>query len=384
LPHDRQPVPRSNQPAAAPAKAPTAPARAAIPASGYAAQTAALRPSGGVGAARQPAPQPTPSGWAALARSRFKAWDRDGDGYISRAEANALLLDPRLTGDEAAAVAALHKTVEDLQKLSNDELGPENDGLTLADLNAYARGDKRETDAYFGAGRAKIAGQSRVLFPNGAPTLAALRQGSLGDCYFLAALGSVIARDPMAVVRMITENKQGKRVTGYTVAFPGRGTVTIAPPTDAEVARYSSSGRDGLWLPVLEKAYGQVRGASAGTDRQAEVGEGDQLSEGIRTFTGHKGDHDLLLLTGLKTTGEKLTRAFAEGRIVTAAVMSENRLKLPKGHAYSVIGWNARTQVVTIRNPWGSNPKGAPGEATGVFSLPLKEFDEIFSEVQYG
>jgi len=379
VPHDRATRPEAKPTPAVADK--TAVAKPAIPATGYAAQAAALRPAGAGSAPAKTAPPP--SSWAAVARARFAAWDRDGDGFVSRAEANALMLDPRITGDEAAAVAALHKAVEDLEELSNDELGDENDGLTRADLLAYEQGRGRTADNLYGHGRAKIKGQSRALFPNGAPTLAALRQGGLGDCYFLSALGSVIARDPQAVVRMIREVKQGAKVTGYTVTFPGRGSVTVAPPTDAEVARYSSSGADGLWLPVLEKAYGQVRGQSAATDRQAEVGEGDQLSEGVRTFSGGRGDHDFLALTGLAATRNKLTRAFKDGRIVTAAVMTENRLKLPKGHAYSVIGWDAKTDRITVRNPWGSNPKGAPGEANGVFTLPLTEFDEIFAEIQY-
>jgi hypothetical protein len=386
LPHDQKPQPKTTAaPVLAPAdKTRTTAARANVPATGYGAQAAALRPTtaAGSGATAVKPAAPT-SGWATVARARFSTWDRNGDGFISRAEANSLMLDPRITGAEAAAVAALHKAIEDLEELSNDELGDENDGLSRTDLAAYEAGKQRGVDLSYTNGRSRIAGQSRVLFPNGAPTLSALRQGGLGDCYFLAALGSVIARDPMAVVRMIRENRKGKQVVGYTVDFPGRGTVTIAPPTDAEVARYSSSGGDGLWLPVLEKAYGQVKGKSARTDRQAEVGEGDQLSEGVLTFSGHRGDHDFLALTGLAATRGKLTRAFKEGRIVTAAIMTENRLKLPKGHAYSVIGWDARADRITIRNPWGSNPKGAPGEATGVFTLPLPEFDDIFAELQY-
>ena len=334
-----------------------------------------------------------PTFWSSTVRSNFSKWDKNGDGFIGHKEANELLSDQSIKGDEAAALAALHCYLKHLEEESNDEWFDENDGLTRADLRAYEGNDDkgrknsddlRHVESTNSAGRRAIWRKSEELFPNGVPNLAALRQGGLGDCYFLAALGAVIERDPRSLVRMIEKNEQGKEVISYTVTFPGKlGAVTVDKPTDAQIARYSSAGGDGLWLTVMELAYAQAR---AGTKEpnpnvQEEIGEGGLLSTGISAMTGNSVNTDANWATRQKTHRSRLDKAFRDGKIVTAAIMSKNELNLPKGHAYSVIAWDGTN--VTIRNPWGSNPGKAPGSATGVFQLTLGRFDEIFSEISY-
>jgi len=364
---------------------------------GFEAQTAILRPSS------PPAKEPEkPVTWSDTLRRNFHRIDKNGNGFLSKAEINQALSDPAFTGADAAAVATLHKLVSSLQKLSNDEFGPENDGLTLSDLEAYekGKGDQVAVESFYSTADAKIKGTKRELFPNGVPNLATLKQGPIGDCYFLAALGSFISRDPTALVRMIKENKQDGKVVSYTVNFPGKlGSVTISPPTDGEIARYSYAGSDGLWLVVMEKAYAVARSRVQEPDIQKEVGEGGQLATGLKAFTDAKIDHDFLILTRKSTTVRKLDAAFGRGsgkekrRLVTAAIMSANDYGLPKGHAYSVIGWDGT--LLTIRNPWGRNPRpskdkpklnGVPGQdpyTTGVFQMTLDEFYKVFAEIAY-
>ena len=276
----------------------------------------------------------------------------------------------------------------------------------MADLLAYEKGTQEKklkghptaVEGTQANGIQKIRGTKRELFPNGVPNLAALRQGAIGDCYFLAALGSFIARDPSALVRMIQENRQDNKVVSYTVQFPGRlGTVTVSTPTDGEIARYSSAGSDGLWLVVMEKAYAVARSKQKTPDVHEEIGEGGQLATGLSAFTTAGTDHDILALTRKATTARKLDAAFGRGkghdagkrRLVTAAIGSDNEYGLPKGHAYSVIGWDGT--FLTIRNPWGKNPqadgkKKLPGVSVqdpGTFRLSLDEFDKVFSEITY-
>lgn len=370
---------------------------------GYEAQAALLKP---------PAPPETPktTAWSTTIRANFKRLDSNSDGFISRSEANAAMSDQSYAGADAAAVAALHKYLDLLEELSNDEFGDENDGLTLSDLAAYEKGtlkaklkgDLTSIEATHLRGQSAIAGAKRELFPNGVPDLSALRQGAIGDCYFLAALGSFIARDPAALTRMITENRKNRKVVSYTVKFHGKlGTVTVPPPADGEIARYSSAGADGLWLVVMEKAYARARSGDKRPDVQEEIGEGGHLSTGISAFTSAGTDKDLLAVTRQSTTSRKLDSAFVRGkkagtgkkRLVTAAIQSSNRYALPKGHAYSVIGWDGKDLV--IRNPWGYLPapgkddtrlRGQPGKdpyATGIFLLSLGEFDDVFFGITY-
>jgi len=150
---------------------------------------------------------------------------------------------------------------------------------------------------------------------------------------------------------------------------------------------------------VMEKAYAVARSRVQKPDVQKEVGEGGQLATGLKAFTDAKIDHDFLILTRKSTTVRKLDAAFGRGsgkekrRLVTAAIMSANDYSLPKGHAYSVIGWDGTW--LTIRNPWGRNPRpskdkpklnGVPGQdpyTTGVFQMTLDEFYKVFAEIAY-
>src|SRR5207248_1944123 len=43
-----------------------------------------------------------------VVEAKFRQWDKDGDGKLSAHEVNALVVKPGVTGDEAAAIAAIH------------------------------------------------------------------------------------------------------------------------------------------------------------------------------------------------------------------------------------------------------------------------------------
>ncbi len=377
---------------------------------GMDAQTALLKPpaSPGEAATQKTSDQKLPSStpWSKVIRDNFSRIDKNADGFISQAEANDALSDPGFTGTTAAAVAALRQFLDLLEELSNDELLDEDDGLTLADLDAYEKGALAEKlqgnlahmEGSYQGGTTKIRGARRELFPNGVPSLSSLRQGGAGDCYFLAALGSYIARDPAALTRMIVENHQKDKVVSYTVTFPGNlGAVTVNPPTDGEIAQYGSAGMDGLWLIVMEKAYAVARAGTKTPDIDKEIGQGGLLSTGMNPFTAAGTDNDILSLTAKSTTIGKLDAAFgrsdskAKKRMVTATIQSENDYELPESHAYSVIGWDGTS--LTIRNPWGflekkgkkevTGPSGQDAYATGVFVLTLDEFDRVFFDICY-
>ena len=238
------------------------------------------------------------------------------------------------------------------------------------------------------------------------PTM--VRQGPIGDCYFLAALVALVRRDPTELMKMIKENKQGGKVVSYTVTFPGQPPVTIDPPSEGEIARYSEAydpatkRSDGLWVVIMEKAYAALKAGKKDANIQKEIGEGDALSVGVEVLTGKKAQTDMLRSTPMQVTKQKLDSAFdTRGnpkRVVTAAILEKNDYGLPEGHAYSIIWWNGTD--LGIRNPWGENPefdpngrpwpkrlrKGPKGEdpyRRGVFSLSLKEFYEVFDHICY-
>jgi hypothetical protein len=83
---------------------------------------------------------------------------------------------------------------------------------------------------------------------------------------------------------------------------------------------------------------------------------------------------------------DELTAAFRERRIVTAGIGAAfpweetDPTGLPTSHAYSVIGWDAASERITLRNPWGAGERRdvADGATDGVFEVTLGEFTRFF------
>ncbi len=71
-------------------------------------------------------------------KSVFTQLDTDNNEFISKAEINKALLDPKYKGIKALALKIMKSDGDTLQTLSNDEWGYENDGISKKDLDKFA------------------------------------------------------------------------------------------------------------------------------------------------------------------------------------------------------------------------------------------------------
>lgn len=399
-------------------------------------------------AQQDPAPKPTAPAAAKAAAptfdatltQHFDAWDADDDQTLSADEIDRACLDPKVTGAAAAAIAAIKRVV----RSGSYEVPPLTlDGLTKAPRTRAAapkadatkptpapgdadRADSGETRpaagtpkrapnfaVSFRSGLTRIETTPRVLFADNTPDLDACRQGPIGDCWLLASLGAFVHRDPKALHALITPTKDG-----YRVRFADGQSADVAPLTDAELALSGTTGDEGLWLPVVEKAMGHVRQLQNPQKHTADTAS-DALAGGstatvLRMLTGRTTERLAFhkKVPTAKTPPPKppaaepadtvdalatkahaaLAAAFAEKRLVTC---STNTAAHPPGiagkHAYAVLGYDAAAQVVTVWNPHGRSRKvnGEPGLANGytttkgVFALPLREFVQAFSSMAW-
>jgi len=334
--------------------------------------------------------------FAEVVRDHFDQWDLDQTGVLTPRAVEALIVRPTIHGPEAAALAAIHR----LQKRKSHPLPAlTQDWLTQG--NGKAK-DFPPFESLYRENWKHISQLKRELFAEGAPSLQGSHQGHLGDCYLIAAVGAAVNRNPAAVQRLFVLNKD----QSCSLHLPGGLTVHVPVLTDAEVALGASASGQGLWLNYLEKGYGIYKkqsrpGKPHDPNPVDTVGHGGDSCATIRFLTGHHAEY--LSLHHGAARGERGDHALlAKAQLLLAAAdarhlvcCSTGKGKLPPGvaddHVYAVLGYNKQTQAVEVWNPWGNKfePKGQPGlehgypTAGGRFSLPLREFVQVFSGLYY-
>lgn len=337
----------------------------------------------------------------------FEQWDKDKDGVLSKKEIEMAVNNPRYQGEAAAAIAAIEHMVR-----SKDFILP---ALTKAYLispdsrppKAVKADDGNDDDSaklddkpgkspfqrtYFGYWQ-KIAGTSHDLFPQSLPSFTAAHQGLLGDCPFVSTVGAMLYRNPEDVKRMITQNDNGS----YTVRL-GNGKTVKLHVTDADVAIWSSARSNGLWFTVLEKAYRHAlveakRGKGEdGLTIYDKFGSVDTIPYLLGHRTHPIGDLKTVARDGKKLAQlqHELVNAMRDHRLVKAGTPGKRSTPgITPTHAYAVLGYDKKTDRVTVWNPHGNNftPEGPEGLSNGYntkrgkFEIPLREMLQIFSNI---
>jgi len=336
----------------------------------------------------------------AIFENNFARWDRNSDGSLVLTEMNALIENPEVRGDEAAAIVAVRLHFAPKGEASGFTGATREQVLGLA-------GDA-DTARKFASYRKRTQTINRELFLSGDPNLETFHQGGTGDCYLLSVIGTLINRDPARFREMIHPMPGG----AYRVHFPNGRVENVLPLTDAELLMGARVGSDhGLWLCVLEKAYASVREENREKQtgkvmEEDEATDKDLLGSGntrttIELLTGHKalGAPSGKWLKENPAQAEKrlhelLVKLSKDHMLMAAGTTKENR-PLPKhiahSHAFGIFSYNGRTRTLQMFNPWGNDvkPDEPPGLVNGyathngIFEVPLHDFLLTFTGVNY-
>ncbi len=330
--------------------------------------------------------------------THFAQWDLDHNGELSVSELNAAVADPKTTGESAAAIVALKQASR-----SKKSLLP---ALTLDNLRtmtlAAPFADRPNLPQMYADARKKIEKTRRDLFGSGAPKLENIRQGKLADCFCLAPLGAMLARNPQEVSdRFVLESDKS-----YAFVF-GVSPVHVSVPTDAEMALTAASKQDGLWVSLYEKAVGTDRiqekpGTATTVSVIDAVGRGGSGGTMLSRLTGHKitrfscraakeAANPANREPQMQTLRKQLVATILAHRLITCGTVKTTTPGITPNHAYAVLGYEEKTDTLRLWNPHGDSfiPKGAEGlehgyaRKSGVFSIPLADFVMQFSGVAF-
>ncbi|PPJ64318.1 pre-peptidase C-terminal domain-containing protein [Cuspidothrix issatschenkoi] len=332
-----------------------------------------------------PTPTPTPTDWYSQnlrdAQIITLARSLAADGNLSRNDMIAIFRDAKdgnvIDANELNDVRTLvtnstRFTMADSvrvlsNKIANSDVANTRSGI--GNLSAGSSGTQMENliGKWFLGTNRPVTGYtyqyvSGSLFQNGA-SADDIRQGAVGDCYYVATLASLAQEKPAYIQNMFTDNGDNT----FTVRFYNNGvadyvTVDRYLPTSGNSAAYAGWGggsvtstSNELWVALAEKAYAQL--AESGWSRSSTS------NNSYAAIEGGWMDTVIRQVTGLSATSQsvgnmtqaQLINLVNSNQVLTAGFVYGAGYGVVNGHAYTITSYNSTNQTFYLRNPWGSS-----------------------------
>jgi len=188
-----------------------------------------------------------------------------------------------------------------------------------------------------------------------------IKQGALGDCWFLAALAS-LAEFPKLVQNIFAKTSYNEtgvyEICCYKNGFPMKVVVDDLFPCDPSSGTpcYSHAEGNELWVLLLEKAWAKIHGTY-------ERIEGGLPYRALMDLTGDTGEsYDVTTIK--PSLWERLSEFDRLGYLMCASTPGHDELTksnhrpsagIVPGHAYTLKGVKEYKgiRLVNLRNPWG-------------------------------
>lgn len=233
--------------------------------------------------------------------------------------------------------------------------------------SASSRMDQLIGKWFYGSDRPVANGTYRYasgsLFRNGI-SASDVNQGSLGNCYLIAAFGALANDRPSTIQNMFIDNQDGT----YTVRFFRQGvadylTVDRYLPVDPTTGRFIYATKDfngthtnpnnELWVALAEKAYAQLN-ESGWTGQETAANSYSAIAGGwpfdpLTQISGASGSS----FSANQLTHSQLVALVNSNTPITAGFVNGGGFGVVNEHAYTITGYDPITQRFHLHNPWG-------------------------------
>lgn len=230
-----------------------------------------------------------------------------------------------------------------------------------------------------------------------------IKQGALGDCYFLGALAG-LAETPQRLKRLIKKTGNGRyQITFYKGGIKQYVVIDdLIPCVDGEPVFSKNHGNE-IWVLLLEKAYAKLHGSYAAIEGGlSAIAFSDLTGMPVDKIDTKKLDTDDLFekLEGLMEL-EWTTCTSINGNF--NANETKKNYGLVTGHAYTILGAQEYKgiKLVKLRNPWGNfewkgqwsdnDPNWTPElkkafgfkkANDGIFFMSIEHFKHFFDSIE--
>jgi hypothetical protein len=218
----------------------------------------------------------------------------------------------------------------------------------------------------------------------GKPSYLDVQQGSLGDCWLLASLAEVAAREPAVIQSMFTYEGNslvnGSVVATYSVRFymnVGSSLVaeyvnvdTQLPPRglyDSPLTAVNGSNKPVLWVALAEKAYVEANAAGFVTSNHVGINDYDALGGGgpewaLQAITGKSANT-------FSINPSDVASAWNAGQLIVLSTSSPISSYIVGSHAYAVVGYDPSSYLpFEVFNPWGTDGSGYSSVTGGLYN----------------
>lgn len=222
-------------------------------------------------------------------------------------------------------------------------------------------------------------------------------QGSLGDCYFVAAMAAVARANPDAIKKLIKDNGDGTfdvtlyvRKNSWSTPTPVVKKVDARLPSNGggSLLYVSSTDKEGdnreLWPSLLEKTLAQHKG-SYNAIEGGQIANGFNFAGATEMLTGKAegykstdkmSEDDILLEIGAALEAKKPVTVDSRDMSSDEAMSKEaNALNVYGNHAYAPEKVDINARTISLQNPWGSHH---------VPNLPIATFKKYYRGVRIG